>query len=262
MLLRGGNVFQGYLKDPRRRPRPSSTGWLHTGDIAEIDDDGYVKIVDRKKELIITSGGKNISPANLEAALKTIPGHRPGLRHRRPRHYIAALLVLDPDTAPVLAKELGLEELSLPELAEHPDMRAAVQAGRRWVNARFAQVEQIKKFTLLGEEWLPDSERAHPDLEAEAARRPQPLCRRHRGDVRVALGAGAIRGGRLRRRPPADAPATGTTPRRARRERRTGRPPRTPPPSAGGCGRATRRPTRADGRRRAGPTPTAPAGRR
>ena len=73
MICRGGNVFQGYLKQPDKTAETIIDGWLHSGDIGEIDDDGYLKIVDRKKELIITSGGKNISPANLEAALKTIP---------------------------------------------------------------------------------------------------------------------------------------------------------------------------------------------
>ena len=73
VICRGGNVFQGYLKDPEKTAETLIDGWLHSGDIGEMDDDGYLKIVDRKKELIITSGGKNISPANLEAALKTIP---------------------------------------------------------------------------------------------------------------------------------------------------------------------------------------------
>ncbi len=159
VLIKGGNVFQGYLKDPEKTAEAlTDDGWLRTGDIGELDDDGYLKIVDRKKELIITSGGKNISPANLEAALKTIPGIGQACAIGDQRNFISALLVLDPDTAPIVAKELGLEELSLSELAEHPDALARVQEGVDQVNTRFARVMHIRKFTLLGEEWLPDSD--------------------------------------------------------------------------------------------------------
>ncbi len=159
LLLRGGNVFRGYLKAPDKTADTLIDGWLHTGDIAEIDGDGYVKIVDRKKELIITSGGKNISPANLEAALKTIPGVGQAAAIGDQRKFIAALVVLDPETAPAVARDrLDLQGLSLPELAAHPDVVALVQQGVDEVNQRFANVEQIKKFSLIGEEWLPDSD--------------------------------------------------------------------------------------------------------
>ena len=84
IICRGGNVFPGYLDDPERTAEAiDAEGWFHSGDIGQVDDDGYYTVVDRKKELIITAGGKNISPANLEAALKTIPIVGPGLRHRR-----------------------------------------------------------------------------------------------------------------------------------------------------------------------------------
>jgi long-chain acyl-CoA synthetase len=135
---------------------------LHSGDIGEMDEDGYLKIVDRKKELIITSGGKNISPANLEAALKTIPLVGQAAAIGDARKFVSAILVLDPDTAKVWGNQHGLEELSLPELAAHPDVIAAVQRGVDEMNRQFAQVEQIKKFTLVGEEWLPDSDLLTP----------------------------------------------------------------------------------------------------
>ena len=84
VLCRGGNVFVGYLDDPEKTAEAlDADGWLHSGDIGTMDEDGYVRIVDRKKELIITAGGKNISPANLEAALKNDPARRTGLRDRR-----------------------------------------------------------------------------------------------------------------------------------------------------------------------------------
>jgi long-chain acyl-CoA synthetase len=158
IICRGGNVFQGYLKQPAKTAETVIDGWLHSGDIGEMDDDGYVRIVDRKKELIITSGGKNISPANLEAALKSIPLIGQAAAIGDNRRYVSAILVLDPETCVVWARQHGKEGLSLAELAADPDILAEVQRGVDETNAHFAQVEQIKKFVLVGEEWLPDSD--------------------------------------------------------------------------------------------------------
>jgi long-chain acyl-CoA synthetase len=165
VIARGGNVFTGYLNDPGKTADAlDDEGWLHTGDIGEFDDEGYLRIVDRKKELIITAGGKNISPANLEAALKSIPliGQAAVIGDQRP--FMSALLVLDPDSATAWAKAKGIEFTSLVELAEHPDVLAEVEAGVREANAQFSQVEQIKKWKVLGAEWLPDSEELTPTM--------------------------------------------------------------------------------------------------
>jgi long-chain acyl-CoA synthetase len=162
VICRGGNVFLGYYKEPAKTADALIDGWLHSGDIGVMDDDGFVKIVDRKKELIITSGGKNISPANLEAALKTIPLIGQACAIGDNRKFVSALLVLDPETALMWAKSHGLEGLSLDELAAKDEVLAEVQAGVDRVNTQFAQVEQIKRFTLLGEEWLPDSDTLTP----------------------------------------------------------------------------------------------------
>jgi long-chain acyl-CoA synthetase len=162
VICRGGNVFEGYFKQPDKTAETIVDGWLHSGDIGEIDDEGYIRIVDRKKELIITSGGKNISPANLEAALKTIPLVGQAAAIGDARKFVSAILVLDPEAAVVWAKSHGKESLSLAELAADPDVIAEVQAGIDDVNQQFAQVEQIKKFTLVGEEWLPDSDMLTP----------------------------------------------------------------------------------------------------
>jgi long-chain acyl-CoA synthetase len=162
VICRGGNIFEGYFKQPDKTAETIIDGWLHSGDIGEIDDEGYIKIVDRKKELIITSGGKNISPANLEAALKTIPLIGQAAAIGDARKFVSAVLVLDPEAAVVWAKSHGKESLSLAELAADPDVIAEVQAGIDDVNQQFAQVEQIKKFTLVGEEWLPDSDMLTP----------------------------------------------------------------------------------------------------
>jgi long-chain acyl-CoA synthetase len=162
VICRGGNVFQGYLKQPDKTAETLVDGWLHSGDIGVVDADGYVSIVDRKKELIITSGGKNISPANLEAALKTIPLIGQAAAIGDNRKFCSAILVLDPEAGPVWAAANGKEGKTLLELAADPDVIAEVQRGVDEVNRQFAQVEQIKKFHLVGEEWLPDSDMLTP----------------------------------------------------------------------------------------------------
>jgi long-chain acyl-CoA synthetase len=159
VVFRGGNVFKGYLDDPTKTAEAiDERGWLHSGDIGVLDDDGYLRIVDRKKELIITAGGKNVSPANLEAALKLIPlvGQACAIGDQRP--FVTALVTLDPEVAPAWARQRGLEFSDLADLARHPEVLAEVEAGRRDVMAGFNHAEAVKKLHVLGEEWLPDSD--------------------------------------------------------------------------------------------------------
>jgi long-chain acyl-CoA synthetase len=163
IICRGGNVFQGYLNEPEKTAEAlDENGWLHSGDIGTVDEDGYFTIVDRKKELIVTAGGKNISPANLEAALKMIPlvGQACAIGDRRP--FVSALVVLDPDTAPAWARSQGIEFNSLADLAAHPEVRAELDRGLTEVMAQFNNAERVKKLTILAEEWLPDSEELTP----------------------------------------------------------------------------------------------------
>jgi len=165
VICRGGNVFHGYLNDPDKTAEAlDGEGWLHSGDIGVLDADGYLTIVDRKKELIITAGGKNISPANLEAALKAFPliGQACVIGDNRP--FISALLVLDPDVAPAWAKRHAIESSSLVELSHHPEVIAEVERNVAAANERFSKVEQVKQFTLLESEWLPDSEELTPTM--------------------------------------------------------------------------------------------------
>jgi long-chain acyl-CoA synthetase len=165
VLCRGGNVFRGYLDDPQKTADAlDEDGWFHTGDIGEFDQAGYLRIVDRKKELIITAGGKNISPANLEAALKAFPlvGQAVVIGEGRP--FVSALLVLDPDVAPGWAQRHGVTAGSLAELSRAPEVVAEVGRLVAEANQHFAQVEQIKKFTLLPEEWAPDSAELTPTM--------------------------------------------------------------------------------------------------
>jgi long-chain acyl-CoA synthetase len=165
VLARGGNMFVGYLGQPEKTAETiDEDGWVHTGDIGELDDEGYLRIVDRKKELIITAGGKNVSPANLEAALKLVPlvGQACAIGDQRP--FVTALVVLDPDAAAAWAAAHGLEgeAASLPALAENPEVVAEVEAGVEEVMQEFNRAEAVKKVKVLGEEWLPDSEMLTP----------------------------------------------------------------------------------------------------
>lgn len=163
VCIRGGNVFLGYLDDPEKTAEAlDPDGTLHSGDIGEFDDEGYLRIIDRKKELIITAGGKNISPANLEAELKMIPlvGQACAIGDKRP--FVSALVVLDPEVAPAWAKEQGIEFSSLADLAEHPDVIAEVERGVTEAMADFNNAERVKKVKILSEEWLPDSEELTP----------------------------------------------------------------------------------------------------
>jgi long-chain acyl-CoA synthetase len=165
VLARGGNIFVGYLGQPEKTAEAlDADGWVHTGDIGVIDEDGYLRIVDRKKELIITAGGKNVSPANLEAALKMVPlvGQACAVGDGRP--FVAALVVLDPDASAAWAAAHGLTgaEASMAALARNPDVVAEIEAGVRDVMAGFNNAESVKKVVVLGEEWMPDSELLTP----------------------------------------------------------------------------------------------------
>jgi long-chain acyl-CoA synthetase len=162
VICRGGNVFLGYLDDEEKTAEALPDGWLHTGDIGVFDDEGYLHIVDRKKELIITAGGKNISPANLEAALKMIPLVAQACAIGDQRPFVSALVVLDPEVAPVWAANQGIPDADLADLAHHPVVVAEVERGVDEVMAGFNNAERVKKVKVLGVEWVPDSEELTP----------------------------------------------------------------------------------------------------
>ena len=166
VLLRGRHVMRGYRKDPAKTAEAiDADGWLHTGDIGVVDDDGWVSIVDRKKELIINSAGKNMSPVNIEGKLKSaspLIGQAAVIGDARP--YNVALLVLDPDAGRVFASTHGLGELSMAELVANDALRAAVEAAVEQANGQLSRVEQIKAYRLLESEWLPDSDELTPTM--------------------------------------------------------------------------------------------------
>jgi long-subunit acyl-CoA synthetase (AMP-forming) len=166
VLVRSEFVMLGYRNRPDQSAEAiDSDGWLHTGDIGELDSDGFLRLIDRKKELIINSAGKNMSPANIEAAIKTgspLIGQATTIGDRRP--YNTALIVLDADFAPQWASQQGLEGKTLEELASEPKMIAAVQQGIDEANRHLARVEQIKKFTVVQGDWLPGGDELTPTM--------------------------------------------------------------------------------------------------
>jgi long-chain acyl-CoA synthetase len=148
ILVKGPNVFKGYYKNPEATREVLVDGWLYTGDIGELDEDGYLKITGRKKDIIITAGGKNITPANLEAEIKQHPlvSQCVVVGDRRP--YLVALVTLDPEEAVAYAKEHGLP--ADPEaLASNDKIKAEIEAQVEQINQKFARVEQVKKIRIL-----------------------------------------------------------------------------------------------------------------
>ncbi|MGI9557667.1 MAG: AMP-dependent synthetase/ligase [Solirubrobacterales bacterium] len=150
ILVKGPNVFQGYYKNEEATNETLVDGWLHTGDIGEVDEDGYLKITGRKKDIIITAGGKNITPANLEAEIKQSPWVSQVVVVGDRQPYLVALVTLDAEEVAKLESE-GLPTDSA-ELAEHPEMRAKIERHIDAVNEKFARVEQVKKFKILPED--------------------------------------------------------------------------------------------------------------
>ncbi|RKT85540.1 long-chain acyl-CoA synthetase [Saccharopolyspora antimicrobica] len=154
VLVRGPLVCAGYLEpDGVIRPAADADGWLRTGDIGVLDDDGFLSITDRKKELIISAGGKNIAPTAVENALRAHPllGHALVFGDRRP--YLVALLVLDEDAAPKWARERGISFNSLRELAEHPAVQSEVATAVAAANSRLNRPEQVKQYRVLAHSW-------------------------------------------------------------------------------------------------------------
>ena len=166
VLVRSEFVMLGYRNQPDKTAEAiDEDGWLHTGDIGELDEDGYLRLVDRKKEIIINAAGKNMSPANIEAAIKTsspLIGQAVTIGDRRP--YNTALIVLDSDFAPQWARSNGLEGKSLEELAAEPKATAAIQEGIDEANRHLARVEQIKRFTIVPGDWLPGGDELTPTM--------------------------------------------------------------------------------------------------
>ena len=165
ILTRGPLNTPGYLNKPDLTAALiDEEGWLHTGDVGSLDSDGFLSVVDRKKELIITAGGENISPATIENLLVAHPLVGQALAFGDLRPYVVALLTLDGDVAPAWARARGIEADSLAELATHPVVLAEVEQAVSAANQRLARVQQVKHWRLLPVEWTADTEELTPTL--------------------------------------------------------------------------------------------------
>ncbi|HLF39970.1 MAG TPA: AMP-binding protein, partial [Acidimicrobiia bacterium] len=189
LLCRGPLVMRGYRKEPEKTAEAiDGGGWLHTGDVAEMDGEGYVRIVDRKKELIINAAGKNMSPANIEGKLKgssPLIGQAIAIGDRRP--YNVALIVLDPDACAAYAKEHGLDDASASALAKDDAVHAAVAEGVRQANEQLARVEQIKRFTILPVDWEPGGDELTPTMKLKR----RPITEKYAAEIEALYRPGA-----------------------------------------------------------------------
>ena len=213
VLLRGAVVMPGYRNDPEKTAETiDEEGWIHTGDVGELDDDGFLTIIDRKKEIIINSAGKNMSPANIEAKLKTaspLIGQVCAVGDDRP--YNVALIVLDPDAAPVFAAQEGIEDTSLDSLANEPAILEEVAAAVERGNARPRPGRADQAIQAAAGRVAARRRRADADDEAETAPDRTQVRGRDRGDVRRIAAGGppsqiVFRRDAVQPDPPADAP--------------------------------------------------------
>jgi len=167
VLLRGPNIFNGYYNNPEATADTLVDGWLHSGDLGELDADGYLSITGRKKDLIITSSGKNISPSNIENALKLCRWVSQAIVYGDRRPYLIALLTLDPDEAGALAEHVGASSKDPAVLAKDPAVIAELQGAVNDANKKFARIEQVKKFAVLERDLSQEEEELTPTLKVK-----------------------------------------------------------------------------------------------
>ena len=165
VLMRGGVITQGYYKLPEATEESfDSEGWLHSGDLGQIDEDGFLWIVGRKKEIIITAAGKNIAPAKLETLLGNHPIISKACMIGDGRKFLTVVIALDHEEAPAWAESHGLEYADLATFSKLPEVNAEIERAVREANETVSSVEQIKKFLVVGDEWTPDSGEVTPSL--------------------------------------------------------------------------------------------------
>jgi long-chain acyl-CoA synthetase len=167
VLIKGPNIFQGYYKNDQATRDTLDAGWLHTGDLGRVDEDGFLYITGRKKDIIITAGGKNITPANLENGLKQSRWISQAIVVGDRRPYLIALLTLDPEEAPALAQQLGLESLDAEAMASDERVRAEIRKAVDEVNSHVGPVEQIKRFEILPRDFSQEGGELTPTLKVK-----------------------------------------------------------------------------------------------
>ena len=167
LLLRGRSITPGYWQNEAATREAIEDGWLKTGDIAQIDADGSIRIVDRKKDLIVTAGGKNVAPQNLENELKTFPLISQVVVHGDKRPYLTALITLDPDNLANFAKEHALGNASYAELTKRPEVLKEVEQAVANFNAHLARYETIKKYQVMPADFTVESGELTPSLKVK-----------------------------------------------------------------------------------------------
>ena len=167
VLIKGPNIFQGYYKNEAATKETLENGWLHTGDLGRLDEDGFLYITGRKKDIIITAGGKNITPANLENGLKQNRWISQAVVIGDRRPYLVALLTLDPEEAPALAEQLGLEDADPAALSQNEKVREQIQKAVDDVNSHVGPVEQIKRFEILDHDLSQETGELTPTLKVK-----------------------------------------------------------------------------------------------
>jgi len=166
VLIKGGNIFKGYYKNDDASFGAVEDGWLHTGDLGSLDEDGYLSITGRKKDIIITAGGKNLTPANLENDMKQSRWVSQAVMHGDRRPFPVMLITLDEEEIVPWAKEQGLPE-DIAALAKEPKVHELIQAELDKANTKYAQVEQIKKFTILDHDLSQETGELTPTLKVK-----------------------------------------------------------------------------------------------
>ncbi|HEY6758100.1 MAG TPA: AMP-dependent synthetase/ligase [Baekduia sp.] len=167
LLIKGTNIFKGYYKNDDASFGAVDEGWLHTGDLGSVDADGFVYITGRKKDIIITAGGKNLTPANLENDLKQTRWVSQAVMHGDRRPYPVMLITLDEEEIVPWAQAEGIEDTSIAALAQDPRVRALIQAELDKANAKYAQVEQVKKFAILDHDLSQETGELTPTLKVK-----------------------------------------------------------------------------------------------
>jgi long-chain acyl-CoA synthetase len=168
LLIKGPGVMKGYYKNPAATAEAlEADGWFHTGDIAEIDPDGFVRITDRKKDIIVTAGGKNVAPQNLENSLKTYPIISQAMVYGDKRKYLSVLICVGEEAARKLLAEKGVTAGDYADVAQKPEVKAAVQATLDKLNAEQPPYNTLKRFYVMDHDFTQESGELTPTLKVK-----------------------------------------------------------------------------------------------